>query len=342
MSQKPSDASPTRSLPQNEGDDSIDRHQSAVVPEELHGRRLDQVLAQLFSDFSRSRLQQWIRGGYVQVDGQPLRAKDKVVSGQVIDIQPQQTVQGEWRSEPIPLDILYEDEDLIVINKPVGLVVHPAAGNPDGTLLNALLHHEAKLELVPRAGIVHRLDKETSGVLVVARNVTAHKVLVEQLQARAFEREYVAIVNGVLTAGGTVDAPMGRHPVHRTRMAVLPQGGKPAVTHYRVEQRFRAHTQIKVNLETGRTHQIRVHMAHVNHALLGDPLYGGRLRIPAGASEALQSALRQFRHQALHARYLGLMHPSRGETLGWKAELPDDLRHLIQVLHDDVREAGDG
>jgi 23S rRNA pseudouridine1911/1915/1917 synthase len=248
-------------------------------------------------------------------------------------------VEGEWQSEPISLDILHEDAHLIVINKPVGMVVHPAAGNPGGTMLNALLHHAPELRHVPRAGIVHRLDKDTSGVLVVARDLSAHKYLVEQLQARAFVREYLAVVNGVLTAGGTVDAPIGRHPVQRKRMAVVNVGGKSAVTHYRVEQRFRAHTLIKVNLETGRTHQIRVHMAHIHHALVGDQVYGGRLKLPAGSSEELIEVLRKFKRQALHARYLELVHPGTGESMGWEAPIPDDMQHLIDVMQEDSRHA---
>lgn len=308
----------------------------AEIPESLDVTRLDQALAQLFPQYSRSRLQQWVKGGFVLVDNEKLRAKDKVHTGQQLIVEVQETVQGDWQPEAIPLDILYEDAQLIVINKPVGLVVHPAVGNQSGTLLNALLHHAPELKKVPRAGIVHRLDKDTSGVLVIARDISAHKYLVEQLQARAFEREYAALVNGVLTAGGTVEAAIGRHPIQRKRMAVVNTGGKPAITHYRVEQRYRAHTLVKVNLETGRTHQIRVHMTHIHHPLIGDQVYGGRLKLPAGCSEALIDVLRRFKRQALHARSLGLQHPKTGESVSWQAPIPEDMQHLIKILAEDV------
>jgi 23S rRNA pseudouridine1911/1915/1917 synthase len=317
--------------------DSDDSILYAEIPQSLDSVRLDQALARLFPQYSRSRLQQWIKEGFVLLDGEQHRARDKVHHGQQLEVEVQETVEGEWQAEAIPLDIIFEDQHLIVINKPAGLVVHPAAGNPAGTLLNALLHHAPELEKVPRAGIVHRLDKDTSGVLVVARNLRSHKHLVEQLQARAFEREYTAVVNDVLTAGGTIDAPIGRHPVQRKRMAVVTTGGKPAVTHYRVEQRFRAHTLVRVNLETGRTHQIRVHMAHIHHPLVGDPVYGGRLKLPAGCSEALKTVLRNFKRQALHARLLGLQHPESGENLSWEAPIPEDLKNLILVMAEDVK-----
>lgn len=317
--------------------DSDDSILYAEIPQSLDSVRLDQALARLFPQYSRSRLQQWIKEGFVLLDGERHRARDKVQHGQQLEVEVQETVEGEWQAQAIPLDIIFEDQHLIVINKPAGLVVHPAAGNPAGTLLNALLHHAPELEKVPRAGIVHRLDKDTSGVLVVARNLRSHKHLVEQLQARAFEREYTAVVNDVLTAGGTIDAPIGRHPVQRKRMAVVTKGGKPAVTHYRVEQRFRAHTLVRVNLETGRTHQIRVHMAHIHHPLVGDPVYGGRLKLPAGCSESLKTALRNFKRQALHARLLGLQHPDSGEKLSWEAPIPEDLKNLIQVMAEDVK-----
>jgi len=224
----------------------------------------------------------------------------------------------------------------LVINKSAGMVVHPATGNPSGTLLNALLHYAPELEAIPRAGIVHRLDKDTSGVLVVARTLEAHKSLVEQLQAREFEREYIAVINGVLTAGGSIEAPIGRHTQQRVKMAVV-EHGKHAVTHYRVEQRFRGHTSVKVNLETGRTHQIRVHMAHVHHPIIGDPVYGGRFKLPAGCSEALINELQNFKRQALHARYLGLNHPVSNESMGWRVEPPDDLQGLLTVLAKDAK-----
>ena len=307
------------------------RHLSVRVPAEMGGQRLDRILADLFAEFSRARLQQWIKCGHVTVNGQACRPRDKLAGGEIIVIQ---AIPGEeviWQAEDIPLDVLYEDGELIVINKPAGIVVHPAAGNRQGTLVNALLHHAPELSNIPRAGIVHRLDKETSGLLVVARTLRAHHALVDQLQARTVKREYEAVVSGVLTAGGTVDAPIGRHPVHRKRMAVV-AGGKPAVTHYRVVERFRAHTHVRVVLDTGRTHQIRVHMAHIHYPLVGDPQYGGRLKSPAGATAELQETLRSFRRQALHAAALGLIHPLTGRTMHWQAPLPEDMERLLRVL----------
>ncbi|MDH5730032.1 MAG: 23S rRNA pseudouridine(1911/1915/1917) synthase RluD, partial [Gammaproteobacteria bacterium] len=230
--------------------------------------------------------------------------------------------------------IVYEDAFLLVINKPVGLVVHPGAGNQNGTLANALVHHAPELANVPRNGIVHRIDKETSGLLVVARSLSAHNDLVNQLENREFEREYLAVCQGVMTAGGKVDAPIGRHPQQRVRMAVV-RNGKPAVTHYRVLEKFRAHTFLRLKLETGRTHQIRVHMAHIHYPLVGDPVYGGRLKMPAGISEDLRQCLSQFRRQALHAASLGLHHPDSGEFVHWQIDLPDDMQHLLAELRAD-------
>jgi len=307
----------------------------AAVPLELAGQRLDRALAQLFSDFSRARLQQWVRDGRVTVDGQSARPRDKVLGGEQIELYPVLEPQGDWQAEPIPLAIVYEDEALLVINKPAGLVVHPAAGNRDGTLLNALLHQAPELEAIPRAGIVHRLDKDTTGLLVIARTLAAHKTLIEMMQQRDIRREYEAVVQGVMTAGNTIEAPIGRHPVQRTRMAVV-NNGRPAVTHYRVIERFRAHSHIRVQLETGRTHQIRVHMAHIRYPLLGDPVYGGRLRIPPGCSVALDKQLHRFRRQALHAQRLQLSHPATGEVMDWQAPLPDDMQGLLEVLRQDV------
>lgn len=311
---------------------------SATVPEHLDGKRLDQALAVLFSDFSRSRLQQWIREGHVNVEGESRRARDKVVAGEQVNLSAQHTAEGEWEPEDRLLEVVYEDEHILVINKPAGLVVHPAAGNDRGTMLNALIHHAPTLKEVPRAGIVHRLDKDTSGLLVVAKDLTAHKYLVEQLQRREFERDYLAVVQGVMTAGGRIDAPIGRHPVQRKKMAVV-DNGKPALSHYRVVERYRAHTLVNVKLETGRTHQIRVHMAHIHYPLVGDATYAGRLKLPAGCSEALRTCLRQFQRQALHAYRLGIVHPVTGETLHWEAPAPADLQHLIDCLREDGREA---
>jgi 23S rRNA pseudouridine1911/1915/1917 synthase len=310
----------------------------ARVPADAAGQRLDQVLAELFPDYSRSRLQQWIRDGGVRVDGQTRKPKDRMLGGEQVTVEAE--LEEDTRCEPqaIALRIVHEDDDLLVIDKPAGLVVHPAAGNRDGTLQNALLYHDPALATVPRAGIVHRLDKDTSGLLVVARNLTAHQALVAQLQARSVSREYLAIVWGLLVAGGTVDAPIGRHATDRKRMAVT-SFGKPAVTHYRIEARYRAHTLVRVNLETGRTHQIRVHMAHIRHPLLGDPVYGGRPRPPAGMSAAARAAVLAFPRQALHATRLALRHPASGEVLEWHSPLPGDMVELIRVLETDLEAA---
>jgi 23S rRNA pseudouridine1911/1915/1917 synthase len=305
---------------------------SASVPEELHGARLDQAAAQLFPDYSRSRLQAWIKKGELRLDGEPARPRDKVAAGAslTVDAEPEQAVA--WQGQDIDLDILYEDEDILVLNKPAGLVVHPAPGHASGTLVNALLAHAPRLSELPRAGVVHRLDMDTSGLMVVAMGLAAHNALVAQLQAREVHREYTAVCVGRMTGGGTVDAPIGRHPRQRKKMAVVASGGRPAVTHYRLAQRFGHHTRITVNLETGRTHQIRVHMAHRNHPLVGDPVYGGRPRIPAGASQVLIEALRAFPRQALHAQRLGLEHPRTGEPVEFECPLPQDLQELLQVL----------
>lgn len=299
-----------------------------VVPVELSGNRLDQVLAELLPDYSRSRIQQWIKQGAVKVNGAVLKPKEKVKVNDLIEVQAELESQGTWEAEDIPLDIVYEDEEIIVINKPAGLVVHPAAGNYSGTLVNALLHHDASLETVPRAGIVHRLDKDTSGLMVVARTLRAHAHIVAQLQERTMGREYEALAIGVMTGGGTVDEPISRHSQNRKKMAVNPFG-KHAVTHYRVVERYKAHTHIRVKLETGRTHQIRVHMAHIHHPLVGDPVYGGRLKLPVGISDEMKQVLRSFPRQALHAKKLTLVHPASGEEVSWEVPLPDDIRELI-------------
>lgn len=313
--------------------------QIQIIPEELAGKRLDQALAQLFPDYSRARLQRWVKEGQVTVNERQMRPRDTVYTGDHIVLVALQTEETTWRAQELPLNIIYEDAAVLVINKPPGLVVHPGAGNMDGTLSNALLHHAPELESVPRAGIVHRIDKDTSGLLVVARTLKSQKSLVDQLQARAFEREYQAVVLGVMTAGGTVDAPIGRHPKNRLRQAVVP-GGKEAITHYRVLERFRAHTYICVKLETGRTHQIRVHMTHINYPLVGDPTYGGRLRIPAGATPELEAVLRGFKRQALHAARLGIRHPDSGELMSWEAPLPEDMQALLEACRHDMHEVG--
>jgi 23S rRNA pseudouridine1911/1915/1917 synthase len=308
----------------------------ARVPEALAGTRIDRALAQLFPEYSRARLQQWLREGHVWVDRQKARSvRDKVRGGEEVEVDAAVNIEGDWQPEPLPLVIVYEDEALLVINKAAGMVVHPAAGNRAGTLLNALLHHAPELAGVPRAGIVHRLDKDTSGLLVVARTLSAQHALAAQIQSRAFSREYQAVVTGVLTAGGEVDAPIGRHPSQRTRMAVV-QRGRHAVTHYRVMERFRAHTHIGVKLETGRTHQIRVHMAHLRHPIVGDPVYGGRLRMPPACSPELQATLQSFRRQALHAWRLSIVHPVTGQSMEWCAPLPADMTRLLEALRGDM------
>ncbi len=291
------------------------------VPETCVNKRLDQVLAELFPQHSRTRLQQWIKTQQVTVDGKHLKPRDKVQPGQRIIVDAAIEEQGSWEAQPISLDIIYEDDAIIVINKPIGLVVHPAAGHPDSTLVNALLHHDPELKNIPRAGIIHRLDKNTSGLLVVAKTLEAHTKLVNELQQRLIKREYEAVVNKVMTAGGTIDAPIDRHPKDRKRMAVV-ASGKPAVTHYRVIKRFAKHTHIKVMLETGRTHQIRVHMAHIHHHIVGDPVYGGRYNSP----------LPEFKRPALHARRLGLTHPVSGEYMEWETPLPQDMQDLLSYL----------
>lgn len=315
---------------------------TATVPMALGGQRLDQALVEMFPDFSRSRLQSWIRDGAVSLDGKPCKPRDRVLGGEQVSLAAEPEAETDDEAQAIPLDIIYEDEHLIVINKPVGLVVHPAAGNPDGTLVNALLYHDPALRQLPRAGIVHRLDKDTSGLLVVARSTLAHHRLVEQLAARSVHREYEAVVNGKLVAGGTIDVPLGRHPVDRQRQAVV-QGGREAVTHFRVIERFVAHTRIRVKLETGRTHQIRVHMAHIRHPLVGDATYGGRPRLPPGADDYLIEVLRGFNRQALHAIRLGLEHPATGESMRWENRLPEDMQELLEVLrhHAESRDEGE-
>lgn len=296
------------------------------------GRRFDQVVADLFPEFSRSRLQQWIKSGQVTLDGEIKPAKYRVIGGEIVTVEAELVPEGEWRAEPIALDIVHEDDALIVINKPMGLVVHPGSGNHDGTLLNALLYHAPQLENVPRAGIVHRLDKDTTGLMVVAKTLKAHTDLVQQLQAREMHRQYEAVVQGVMTGGGEVEARIGRHPQNRLKMAVLENGGKEAITHYRVLKRFHSHTHIRLQLETGRTHQIRVHMAHIGYPLVGDSLYQGRGRVGKGLSVELRQTLLNFPRQALHAIELGLYHPETGDECVWQTALPDDFAALLVAL----------
>jgi len=305
------------------------------VPEELAGQRLDQALAQMFPEYSRSRLKTWLIAGAIQVDGDSPRPRDPVRGGERVELRAIPEVSVTATPEPIALDIVFEDESLIAINKPAGLVVHPGAGNVSGTLMNGLLHHAPELEEVPRAGIIHRLDKNTSGLLLIAKSLPAHTALVRLLADREISRHYLAVCNGVLTGGGTIKAAIGRHPVDRTKMSVQ-ENGKPAVTHYTVRERFAAHTYINVVLDTGRTHQIRVHFAYRRHALVGDPAYGGRLALPAGASEQLITALRGFRRQALHATRLAFTHPSSSEAMNFEVSPPADFVTLIDVLREDA------
>ena len=313
----------------------------ATVPVELAGQRLDQVLPQLFGDYSRSRFKQWIEQGCVSIDGR-VESKPRLLllGGEALVVAGEIEEAPVHRAEAVPLDVIYEDDEILVINKPADWVVHPGAGNTSGTLLNALLHHAPQLAQVPRAGIVHRLDKDTTGLLVVAKTIPTQINLVEQLQRRSVTREYEAVVVGRMTAGGTVDEPIGRHPTNRLLQAVTPTG-KEAVTHYRVLERFRQHTRLRLRLETGRTHQIRVHMAHIHHPLLGDQQYGGRLRLPKGADEQLVAALRGFRRQALHAVKLALIHPVSGELVTFDAPLPEEQLALNAALRADMQRLGD-
>ena len=313
---------------------------SASIPAELTGQRLDQALPALFKDITRSRLQQWIEDGRVTLNGRAPRKRDKVKEGDAVEIIVPPPVDSGWKAQALPLVFVHEDSELLVINKPPGLVVHPGAGNPEGTLLNALIAHAPKLAQLPRAGIVHRLDKDTSGLLVVAKTESARQNLIGQLQEHSVEREYLAIVNGVMVAGGTVEAPIGRHRTQRTRMAVSSRG-KPAVSHYRVMKKYRAHTLVQVNLESGRTHQIRVHMAHLHYPVVGDPVYGGRLKIPAGASENLKDVLRGFKRQALHALKLSLVHPETGKRVQWATSVPEDMSKLMEALAMDAKAHSD-
>lgn len=308
---------------------------TTTIPDNMTGLRLDAALASLFPEYSRSRLSQWVKQGLVELDGETPRPRDKVFAGQNVTIKVQSLAcESEVVAEDIPLDVVFEDDDILIINKPVGMVVHPAAGNWSGTLQNALLFYSDALSSVPRAGIVHRLDKDTSGLLVVAKNLKSHKSLTEQLQARTVHREYQAVVNQVMTAGGTVDQPISRDARERKRMAVREEG-KEAITHYRIIEKFRRHTHIRVYLETGRTHQIRVHMSYIRFPLVGDVLYGSRGIVPKGATESLIEAIHGFKRQALHAAKLGLIHPSTGEEVEWQVPLPDDLLHVLDELRAD-------
>ena len=305
-----------------------------------YGSRLDQVVAELFSDYSRSRLKSWIQEGHVKVDGEVCTIpRQKLKGDEHIEVTAELTQEVEHQPENIELDVVFEDEHIVVINKPRDVVVHPGAGNTSGTLLNALLAHCPEIDKVPRAGIVHRLDKDTTGLMVVAKTLAAQTHLVQQLQSRSMGREYEAICQGTFVAGGTIDAPMGRHPTKRTLMAVR-ELGKPAVTHYRVIEKFRASTHVRLKLDTGRTHQIRVHMAHIKHPLVGDPVYGGRPKLPKGASDEFVNALRSFDRQALHAIQLTLFHPDSEEEMSFTAPYPQDFVELLGHIRADTKHHG--
>ncbi|MBM89524.1 MAG: 23S rRNA pseudouridine(1911/1915/1917) synthase RluD [Gammaproteobacteria bacterium] len=314
---------------------------SAEVPQNLVGSRLDQAAAKLFPDYSRSRLQSWIKDGSLKVNSKSMRPRDTLQSGDLLKIEAVLMDSEQYLPEPMELDILFEDEEILILNKPANIVVHPAPGNYRGTLLNGLLHEYPGLDSIPRAGIVHRLDKGTTGLMVVAKTLQSHGSLVGQLQRREVEREYEAVVHRVLTGGGVIDKPLGRHSVNRKKKAIV-ENGKEAITHYKVKHRYRSHTHIQLNLKTGRTHQIRVHMAHINHPLVGDPLYGGRLKLPVAGSGEFVNVLRTFRRQALHARRLAFSHPVSNEQMAWKVDAPADFQELLLALKQDQDFGGKG
>ena len=303
-----------------------------IIPNRMLGSRLDVSLSEMLPDYSRSKITAWIKSGDALINQKIFKPKDKSSGNEMVCLTLNQKQTTSWIAEKISLNIVYEDEDIIVINKQFGLVTHPGAGNWSGTLANALLYYDSNLSKLDRAGIVHRLDKNTSGLMVIARNEKSQKYLTEQLQSHLVDREYSAIVYGHMIAGGTVDESIGRDPKDRVKQAVS-ESGKEAVTHYRAIDRFKSHTHVKAILETGRTHQIRVHLSHVGHSLVGDPMYGGRVRFPKKASEELKEALLNFKRQALHSKKLTLNHPISGEVMSWKAPLPDDMLKLLEVLN---------
>lgn len=300
--------------------------------EKVYGKRLDLALSETFEEYSRSRIQDWVKQGFVKVNEQVITSnKHKMAGFELVEVNAEVEVAGDWEAEAIELNIVYEDDDLLVVNKPTGLVVHPGAGNQQGTMVNALLHHVPQLQNLPRAGIIHRLDKETTGLLVVAKTIGAHTSLVDQLQKREFTREYDALVNRVMVSGNSIDAPIGRHPTKRTAMAVIPDGRR-AITHFRVAEKFLDHTHLKLRLETGRTHQIRVHMSYLKFPIVGDPLYSGRYRVPNRITPELKEILGKFKRQALHASLLGLKHPTTGDYIEWTAPMPADMQKLRDAL----------
>ena len=312
----------------------ISDHLNFIVPDDLFGLRVDKALTSLCQDYSRSTVQNWIKQGLVLLDDEVPRQKDKVLGGETLEVSVPQQDQGDWEPQDIDIDCVYQDDHMLVVNKPAGLVVHPGAGNPDGTLLNALLHHYPDNRAIARAGIVHRLDKDTSGLMVVARTEKARLGLIDQLVDHSLYREYTAVCQGRIISGGTVDEPIGRDKQGRRKMTVN-MLGKEAITHYRVSDRYRHHSLLSVRLETGRTHQIRVHMAHLGFTLVGDPVYGRRLAIPGDCTNELETALRNFKRQALHATCIEYRHPESQELQRWQAPLPNDLEDLIVALNSD-------
>jgi 23S rRNA pseudouridine1911/1915/1917 synthase len=304
-----------------------------IIPERMTGNRLDVALSEMLPDYSRSKITAWIKSGNALINNKAFKPKDKVNGSQVVMLSLNKKQNNDWSAENIALNVVFEDEDIIIINKPFGLVTHPGTGNWNGTLANALLYYDPELSILDRAGIVHRLDKNTSGLMVIARNEKSQKYLVEQLQSHSVVREYSAIVYGYMISGGSVNDPIGRDPKDRIKQAVS-SNGKDATTHYRVIDRFKSHTHIKAILETGRTHQIRVHLSHIGYPLLGDPMYGGRVRFPKKASKILKESLLGFKRQALHSKKLTLNHPSTGKLMSWKAPLPDDMLKLLNILNE--------
>lgn len=315
-----------------------------TITDEFHNKRLDAALGGLIDTHSRSALREYIDEGKVAVDGVVItKPSVKVSSGQTVTVEIPDPDDLDAKPQDLPLDIIYQDDDILVINKPINFVVHPGAGVKDGTVMNAVLYHFPQTSSLPRAGIVHRLDKDTSGLMVIALSQLAQQVLTKAIAKHDVVREYEAIAEGQITAGGTIDAPIGRDPHVRTKMAVMPEGiGREAVTHYRVMERFRAHTRLRLRLETGRTHQIRVHMASIHHPLLGDNQYGGkRLKMLPGASEDLANMLRNYRHQALHAVHIEFAHPKTKEMMSFDVPIPDEMSTLIDLLREDYKEHGD-
>lgn len=308
----------------------------AMISSEYHGQRVDVVLAELFPDFSRSQLTRWLKEGAITIDQRPYKPKDKVSGGEHVKLEVICASRNDTiEAEAIPLSVVFEDEHLLIVNKPAGLIVHPGAGNPRHTLVNALLYHAPSLQHLARAGIVHRLDKETTGLLIVAKTLATHTSLVRQMQNREIHRHYLALVHGHIIAGGTIDTFYGRHPRNRLKKAVCTHG-RQAITHYSVKKKYQHFTLLDVTLMTGRTHQIRVHMAHINHPVVGDPLYGGQARIPAGLDDELRQTVKRFKRQALHAATLSFIHPHSQENLTFTVPLPEDFQSLLTYLDADI------